>query len=128
MTKTNSNSAKENSLGIYLSEISKIPLLKPKEELRVTRLVLKGDAEARRLIIVSNLRLVVSIAKKYMYYGLPLLDLIEEGNLGLMKAAERFDPERGCKFSTATPDHNQTMPLQEWLKLLPDKSDIKAKK
>lgn len=100
MAKTDSSSVKENSLGIYLSEISKIPLLKPKEELRVTRLVLKGDAEARRLIIVSNLRLVVSIAKKYMYYGLPLLDLIEEGNLGLMKAAERFDPERGCKFST----------------------------
>ena len=94
------NSQRENSLSIYLSEISKIPLLSPKEELRVANLVLKGDAEARRLIIVSNLRLVVSIAKKYLYYGLPLLDLIEEGNLGLMKAAERFDPDRGCKFST----------------------------
>ncbi len=94
------NSQRENSLSIYLAEISKIPLLSPKEELRVARLVLEGDAEARRLIIVSNLRLVVSIAKKYLYYGLPLLDLIEEGNLGLMKAAERFDPERGCKFST----------------------------
>ncbi len=100
MSDKRQNSQRENSLSIYLSEISKIPLLSPKEELRVTRLVLKGDTEARRLIIVSNLRLVVSIAKKYLYYGLPLLDLIEEGNLGLMKAAERFDPERGCKFST----------------------------
>ena len=100
MSDKRQNSQRENSLSIYLSEISKIPLLSPKEELRVTRLVLRGDAEARRLIIVSNLRLVVSIAKKYLYYGLPLLDLIEEGNLGLMKAAERFDPERGCKFST----------------------------
>ncbi len=100
MSNQRQNSQRENSLSIYLSEISKIPLLTPKEELRVTRQVLKGDPEAKRLIIVSNLRLVVSIAKKYLYYGLPLLDLIEEGNLGLMKAADRFDPERGCKFST----------------------------
>ena len=56
--------------------------------------------DARRKIIVSNLRLVVSIAKKYLYFGLPLQDLIEEGNIGLMKAADRYDPERGCKFST----------------------------
>ncbi|MFP6583406.1 MAG: RNA polymerase sigma factor RpoD/SigA [Candidatus Hydrogenedentota bacterium] len=90
----------ESSLGIYLAEISKIPLLTSQEEIRLARRIEKGDAEARRLLIVSNLRLVVSIAKKYLYFGLPLLDLIEEGNIGLMKAAERFDPDRGCKFST----------------------------
>ena len=90
----------DSSLSIYLAEISKIPLLTSQEELRLARRTQEGDPEARRIIIVSNLRLVVSIAKKYLYYGLPLLDLIEEGNIGLMKAAERFDPERGCKFST----------------------------
>jgi RNA polymerase primary sigma factor len=90
----------ENSLSIYLGEISRIPLLSSSEELILARSAQAGDKEARRKLIVSNLRLVVSIAKKYLYYGLPLLDLIEEGNLGLMKAAERFDPDRGCKFST----------------------------
>jgi RNA polymerase primary sigma factor len=94
------SASRENSLSIYLAEISRIPLLTPSEELRITRLAKKGDPDARRQIIVANLRLVISIAKKYLYYGLPLIDLIEEGNLGLMKAVERFDPERGCKFST----------------------------
>jgi RNA polymerase primary sigma factor len=88
------------SLSLYLAEISRIPLLSGADEVRLARRAQKGDAEARRQLIVSNLRLVVSIAKKYLYYGLPLQDLIEEGNLGLMKAVERFDPERGCKFST----------------------------
>ncbi len=92
--------AKDKSLGKYLSEISKIPLLSASEEIRLAKLAKKGDANARRILIVSNLRLVISIAKKYLYYGLPLPDLIEEGNLGLMKAVERFDPTRGCKFST----------------------------
>jgi RNA polymerase primary sigma factor len=91
---------RENGLSTYLAEISRIPLLSPSEEIRLSRLALKGDADARRKLIVSNLRLVVSIAKKYLYYGLPLQDLIEEGNIGLMKAADRYDPERGCKFST----------------------------
>jgi RNA polymerase primary sigma factor len=90
----------DSGLSIYLSEISKIPLLSPAEEIRLARRALQNDVEARRKIIVSNLRLVVSIAKKYLYFGLPLLDLIEEGNIGLMKAVNRFDPERGCKFST----------------------------
>jgi len=94
------SASRENSLSIYLGEISRIPLLTPSEEIRIARLARKGDPEARRQIIVANLRLVVSVAKKYLYYGLPLIDLIEEGNLGLMKAVERFDPERGCKFST----------------------------
>jgi len=91
---------RENGLSTYLGEISKIPLLSAQEEVRLARLAKQGDGNARRKLIVSNLRLVISIAKKYLYYGLPLLDLIEEGNVGLMKAVERFDPERGCKFST----------------------------
>ncbi len=91
---------KESGLSAYLAEISKIPLLSAAEEIQLARAAQKGDASARRKLIVSNLRLVVSIAKKYLYYGLPLQDLIEEGNIGLMKAVERYDPDRGCKFST----------------------------
>ena len=92
--------SRENGLSTYLAEISKFPLLSPSEEIRLARLAKQGDPAARRRLIISNLRLVVSIAKKYLYFGLPLLDLIEEGNLGLMKAVDRYDPERGCKFST----------------------------
>lgn len=91
---------REAGLSTYLAEISRIPLLSPKDELRLARRARDGHGDARRKLIVSNLRLVVSIAKKYLYYGLPLQDLIEEGNLGLMKAVDRYDPERGCKFST----------------------------
>ena len=91
---------RENGLSTYLGEIAKISLLSTSEEIRLARRAQQGDGEARHKLIVSNLRLVVSIAKKYLYYGLPLLDLIEEGNLGLMKAVDRYDPERGCKFST----------------------------
>lgn len=91
---------RENGLSRYLAEISRIPLLSASEEIRLAKAAQAGDGEARRKLIVSNLRLVVSIAKKYLYYGLPLLDLIEEGNVGLMKAVERFDPDRGFKFST----------------------------
>lgn len=90
----------ENGLSIYLAEISRIPLLTAADEIRLAKAAQKGEGAARRKIIVSNLRLVVSIAKKYLYYGLPLQDLIEEGNLGLMKAVDRYDPTRGCKFST----------------------------
>ncbi len=92
--------ARDGSLSTYLGEISRIPLLSTSEEVRLARRAQTGDGEARRKLIVSNLRLVVSIAKKYLYYGLPLQDLIEEGNIGLLKAVERYDPERGCKFST----------------------------
>ncbi len=91
---------RENGLSAYLNEISKVPLLTTPEEIRLAKSAQSGSGEARRRLIVSNLRLVVSIAKKYLYYGLPLQDLIEEGNLGLMKAVEKFDPDRGCKFST----------------------------
>ncbi|MCC6488132.1 MAG: RNA polymerase sigma factor RpoD/SigA [Candidatus Hydrogenedentes bacterium] len=92
--------SRESGLSTYLAEISRIPLLATSEEIRLAEAAQKGSAEARRKLIVSNLRLVVSIAKKYLYYGLPLQDLIEEGNLGLMKAVDRYDPTRGCKFST----------------------------
>ncbi len=91
---------RENGLSVYLAEISKIPLLSASEEIRLARQAQAGEGASRRKLIVSNLRLVVSIAKKYLYYGLPLQDLIEEGNLGLMRAVDRYDPERGCKFST----------------------------
>ncbi len=91
---------RESGLSTYLAEISRIPLLSSAEEIRLAQLAQKHDGEARRKLIVSNLRLVVSIAKKYLYFGLPLQDLIEEGNIGLMKAVDRYDPTRGCKFST----------------------------
>jgi len=94
------DSRKDHGLGTYLAEISRVPLLSPTEELSLARRAKAGDGDARRKLIVSNLRLVVSIAKKYLYFGLPLLDLIEEGNLGLMRAVDRYDPNRGCKFST----------------------------
>ena len=89
-----------DALNSYLKEISKIPLLAPAEEIRLANRMRKGDEEARKKLTMSNLRLVVSVAKKYLYYGLPLLDLIEEGNLGLLKAVDRYDPARKCKFST----------------------------
>jgi len=90
----------EKGLYTYIAEISKIPLLSTEEERRLAFRIQKGDGKARRKLILSNLRLVVSIAKKYIYYGVSLLDLIEEGNIGLMKAVENFDPRRGTKFST----------------------------
>jgi len=85
---------------IYLNEISATALLRPKEELRLARAVRAGDFEARQRMIETNLRLVVSIAKHYQNRGMPFDDLIEEGNLGLIHALEKFDPERGFRFST----------------------------
>ncbi|MGC8846029.1 MAG: sigma-70 family RNA polymerase sigma factor [Candidatus Hydrogenedens sp.] len=90
----------EKGLYTYIAEISKIPLLSAEEERRLAFRIQKGDGKARRKLILSNLRLVVSIAKKYIYYGVSFLDLIEEGNIGLMKAVENFNPRRGTKFST----------------------------
>jgi RNA polymerase nonessential primary-like sigma factor len=85
---------------IYLSEIGFSPLLSAEEEIYFSRLALKGDEASRKRMIVSNLRLVVKISRRYNNRGLPLLDLIEEGNLGLIRAVEKFDPERGFRFST----------------------------
>lgn len=85
---------------LYLGEIGFSPLLTAEEEVRFARLSLQGDAAARNRMIESNLRLVVKIARRYMNRGLALLDLIEEGNLGLIRAVEKFDPERGFRFST----------------------------
>jgi RNA polymerase nonessential primary-like sigma factor len=85
---------------IYLSEIGFSPLLTAEEEVYFSRLSLKGDEPSRKRMIESNLRLVVKIARRYNNRGLPLLDLIEEGNLGLIRAVEKFDPERGFRFST----------------------------
>ncbi|GBL05115.1 sigma S (sigma 38) factor of RNA polymerase, major sigma factor during stationary phase [Glaciecola sp. KUL10] len=85
---------------IYLGEIGYSPLLTAEEEVKFSRASLKGDMAARERMIVSNLRLVVKIARRYNNRGLALLDLIEEGNLGLIRAVEKFDPERGFRFST----------------------------
>jgi RNA polymerase nonessential primary-like sigma factor len=85
---------------LYLSEIGYSKLLTAEEEVQLARLAQQGEAPARQHMIESNLRLVVKIARRYMNRGLPLLDLIEEGNLGLIRAVEKFDPERGFRFST----------------------------
>ena len=85
---------------LYLNEIGKAPLLTAAEEVALARLVVQGDFEARQTMIERNLRLVVNIAKHYANRGLTLLDLVEEGNLGLIHALEKFDPERGFRFST----------------------------
>ncbi len=85
---------------LYLREIGRHPLLTAEEEVHYGRLVQKGDAAARKRMIEANLRLVVKMATRYLYRGLPLMDLIEEGNLGLIRAVEKFDPERGFRFST----------------------------
>ncbi len=90
----------EDVTQIYLNEIGARPLLTPEEELATARLVRAGDFAARQKMIEHNLRLVVNIAKHYLNRGIPLLDLIEEGNLGLIHALEKFDPERGFRFST----------------------------
>ena len=85
---------------LYLREIGKVPLLSPEEEYELAIRLQEGDAQAREKFLEANLRLTVSIAKKYMGHGMQLLDLIQEGNLGLMKAVDRFDYRRGCRFCT----------------------------
>lgn len=90
----------DNSLRLYLREISKTELLTPEEEVELAAKIKQGDKKARAHMIRANLRLVVKIAQDYSGYGLPLADLISEGNIGLMKAVERFDPNKGGKLST----------------------------
>ena len=85
---------------MYLKEIGRIPLLTSDEEFEYARRAVDGDEEAKRILAESNLRLVVSIAKRYVGRGMLFLDLIQEGNIGLMKAVDKFDPEKGYKFST----------------------------
>jgi len=90
----------DSSLKLYMREISKTPLLTVEEEIALAERIKKGDPEARSHMIRANLRLVVKIAQDYSNYGMPVTDLISEGNIGLMKAVERFDPEKGGKLST----------------------------
>lgn len=94
------SAAQMDATRLYLSEIGNSKLLTAEEEVTLARLAQKGDLPARQRMIESNLRLVVKIARRYMNRGLALLDLIEEGNLGLIRAVEKFDPERGFRFST----------------------------
>jgi RNA polymerase primary sigma factor len=90
----------DSALNRYLREIGRIPRLSPEEEIELAEKIKKGNAEARERMIISNLRLVVTIAHDYADLGLPLLDLISEGNIGLTKAVDRFDPGKGAKLST----------------------------
>ena len=92
--------ALDDPVKTYLKEIGRVPLLSAEEEAALARAAQAGDEDARRRLSEANLRLVVSVAKRYAGRGLPFLDLIQEGNLGLMKAAEKFEPDRGFKFST----------------------------
>lgn len=90
----------DSNIGLYLREISQVPLLTPAEEIRLAAKIKRGNKRAREKMITANLRLVVKIAHDFSTFGLPLLDLISEGNIGLMKAVERFDPKKGGKLST----------------------------
>ena len=90
----------DSGFKIYLREIGQTPLLTPAQEVELAARIKKGDKEARAQMIKANLRLVVKIAHDYGNLGLPLLDLVSEGNIGLMKAVERFDPAKGGKLST----------------------------
>ncbi len=90
----------DDPVKMYLKDIGKVPLLKPEEETEFAKKMMEGDEGAKRILSEANLRLVVSIAKRYMGRGMQFLDLIQEGNLGLMKAVEKFDYQKGFKFST----------------------------
>ena len=90
----------DTAIKLYLREIGQVKLLTPQEEIHLAARIKKGDKKAREQMIKANLRLVVKIARDYEGIGLPLLDLISEGNIGLMKAVERFDPKKGGKLST----------------------------
>ena len=89
-----------DNIRLYLKDIKHLPLLQSEEEVALAKRIIKGDRRARQTMIKSNLRLVINIAKKYSYLGVPMLDLIEEGNLGLMKAVEKYNYKKGYRFST----------------------------
>ena len=89
-----------DAIRLYLKDIKKLPLLTPKEEIELANRIKKGDKHARARMIQSNLRLVINIAKRYSHLGVSMMDLIEEGNMGLMKAVEKFNPKKGYRFST----------------------------
>lgn len=91
---------RDHGLDTYLSDINEVPLLDAKQEIELANRIQRGDMSAREHMIRANLRLVVSIAKNYVNRGLAFMDLIEEGNVGLMRAVEKFDPKAGCRFST----------------------------
>ena len=91
---------RDYGLDTYLADINEVALLTPEQEIELSKRVQRGDLEAREHMIRANLRLVVSIAKNYVNRGLSFMDLIEEGNIGLMKAVEKFDHNAGCRFST----------------------------
>lgn len=91
---------RDHGLDTYLADINEVPLLTAQDEIALAERIGDGDLEAREHMIRANLRLVVSIAKNYVNRGLSFMDLIEEGNIGLMKAVEKFDPQAGCRFST----------------------------
>ncbi len=98
--KTAASGAAQNAFGLYLREIGRETLLTPEQERELAARIKRGDKAARERMITANLRLVVKLATGYANLGLPLLDLISEGNIGLMKAVERFDPAKGGKLST----------------------------
>ena len=89
-----------DNIRLYLKDIKKLALLTPEEEISLAIKIKKGDKKARHKMIQANLRLVISIAKKYSHLGVSMMDLIEEGNLGLIKAVEKFNPKKGYRFST----------------------------
>ena len=100
ITPENVDAFADDSVRLYLREIGKIPLLSPEEEADLAQRIVKGDKKAKDKMVESNMRLVVSIAKRYGGRGLDFLDLIQEGNTGLLRAVEKFDPAKGFKFST----------------------------
>jgi len=100
ITAENVDAFADDSVRLYLREIGKIPLLTPEEEAELAQKIVEGDQKAKNKMVESNMRLVVSIAKRYGGRGLDFLDLIQEGNTGLLRAVEKFDPAKGFKFST----------------------------
>ena len=105
----------DDPVKMYLREIGSIPMLTPEEEKDIARRIAGGDIEAKKRLSEANLRLVVSIAKRYLGRGMPLLDLIQEGNLGLIKAVEKFDPTKGFKFSHMVENINRVKKAQSHL-------------